>query len=80
MDLSNEFNDEVNSLFTRLSDVPYRTNEWVGTKASYYFRTVSNDKFKYIEFANSLRNLSNMISKSSYEIQNCINKCHNEEL
>ena len=77
--LSNDLNDEFVNLFTRLSEVPTISKEWVGEQAEFYFKRVSFDKKNYIDFVNCLRNIGYILSKNVYYVQNCINENINEE-
>ena len=42
--LSNEYIDEINKLFVRLSEVPSETKEWTGTQANKYYNVISRGK------------------------------------
>lgn len=77
--LSNEFNTEINNLFSRFSEVPSVTKEWVGNKAIFYFGKVSLDKRQYNNFATKLRDIGYKLSTDVYEIQTVMNKNNNEE-
>lgn len=78
--LANEFNHEINNLFHRLAEVPNSTGEWFGGQASYYFNTIAKDKNQYIEFANKLRDISNMLYLNVSEVNSCLKKNINGEL
>ncbi len=72
--LANDFNAEINNLFTRFSFVPGVTREWVGTQSQFYFRRIANDKKQYIDFANTLKNIGYKLSQDVYEVRTCIKK------
>ena len=77
--LANELNTEFNNLFTRFSEVPTVTKEWVGKQSVFYFKRVASDKKQYINFSNKLRDIGYKLSTDLYEIQTCINKNNKEE-
>lgn len=77
--LANEFNDEINKLFLRFSEVPTITKEWVGNQAVYYFRKAASDKQQYNDFANKLKDIGYKLSMDMYEVKSCLNKSLNEE-
>lgn len=77
--LANEFNNEIINLFNRFSNVPTVSKEWVGTQSMFYFTKVANDKKKYTEFANKLRDIGYKLSNEVYEVQNCIKNNIEEE-
>lgn len=77
--LANDFNNEINNLFNRFSEVPTVTQEWVGDKAQFYFKKVANDKQQYNNFASKLKDIGYKLSTDMYEIKTCINKNYNEE-
>lgn len=79
LSLSNEFNVEINNLFNRFSEVPDISKEWVGSQASFYFKKVANDKKKYIDFANKLKDIGYKLSNDVYEVQTCMKKNIYEE-
>ena len=72
--LADELNLEINNLFTRFSDVPTVTKEWVGDKSVFYFNFIASDKKQYNDFAAKLKDIGYKLSMNSYEIQNCIKK------
>lgn len=79
IEYAGDFESEINSLFTRFSDVPYITKEWVGNKSEFYFNRIGNDKQKYITFANNLRQIGYEINKVVSDTQNCMARNDNEE-
>ena len=79
LSLANDFNTEINNLFTRFSEVPTITKEWVGPQSNFYFNKVSLDKKEYLAFANSLKDIGYKLSQDAYEINTCISKNLNAE-
>lgn len=77
--LANEFNAEINALFTRFSEVPSVTGEWVGSKAQFYFNKISADKKQYIDFANKIREIGYKLSTDMNEVESCITRNNNNE-
>ena len=79
-DLSNQFEDEINSLFKRFSEVPTVTQEWIGNKATFYFNYIALGKKQYIDFAESLRQISYNLNDTVNEVNNSINETKVKEL
>lgn len=77
--LSNEYIDEINKLFVRLSEVPSETKEWTGTQANKYYNVISSDKQSFLEVGNKMRYIGNKIKSDSMAITNCMNKCFIDE-
>lgn len=77
--LAEDFNKEINNLFTRFSEVPYLTQEWVGQKSIFYFNCLAQDKQKYINFGNQLKDVGYKLSSGTSEIKSCIKKNINNE-
>lgn len=70
--LSDEFNTEINNLFKRLNEVPTITREWVGTKSNFYFNRIYQEKAKYNNFANNIKDIGRKINYDINEINNCM--------
>lgn len=79
IEYAGDFESEINSLFTRLGDVPNVTKEWVGNKSESYFNRIGDDKQKYITFANNLRKIGYEINKVVSDTQNCMSRNDKEE-
>lgn len=77
--LSLDLDKEIDDLFTRFSEVPTLTGEWVGQTSEYYFKTIAKDKKKYKNFISEIRDVANKLDKDCSDIQSCINKCMNNE-
>lgn len=77
--LANDLNNEINSLFSRLSNVPYGTKEWSGNQALKYFNIIASDKKQYNELASNLKDIGYKLRDNANEIRNCINKNKNNE-
>lgn len=56
--LADEYNKTITKLFTRLSEVPRISKEWIGNQADYYFNTIASDKSDFLSFGNNLRNVA----------------------
>lgn len=77
--LTEELDKEIDSLFTRFSEVPTVTGEWVGQTSQFYFDKIANDKKKFKKFISEIRDVGYKLSKDSSEIQACITKCIKNE-
>ena len=77
--LANEMDSEIINLFTRFSEVPSVTKEWVGSQSEVYFDKIALDKKQYIDFANTLKDIGYKLSSDAYELKVCMNKNINTE-
>lgn len=77
--LANELTTEFNNMYTRFSEVPFNSKEWVGKQSMFYFNRIANDKKEYLNFASKIRDIGYKLSSDVYEIQTCINKNNNLE-
>lgn len=53
----NDLEAEVNTLYTRFSNVPTVTKEWIGGQADFYFSRVALDRRQYLILIDRLRNI-----------------------
>ena len=63
---------EFDALFTRLTNVPEVTKEWIGGQANYYFTTVADDARYYANMVETLREIVQEIRHEAGEIQAAI--------
>ena len=77
--LADEINDEFNSLFDRLINVPTGTQEWVGRQSSYYFKTIYGDKRKYSIFVNKIKELGTRIGNDARTMNSYIKNNFEQE-
>ena len=75
--LVNDLDAEFNALFTRFSNVPTVTREWVGNQANFYFKKTALDKQRYTLFTNELRKISQELSAEASSAQNYIKANNN---
>lgn len=54
----NDLEAEVNTLYTRFSNVPDVTKEWIGGQADFYFSRVALDRRQYLILIDRLRNIA----------------------
>lgn len=74
-DLTSAINDlesEINTLFTRFSNVPNVTKEWIGGQADFYFSRVALDKRQYLILINKLRSIAQELNSEASSAQTCI--------
>ena len=73
--LVQEYNREINRLFTKFSNVPTVTKEWVGDSAEYYFSNIMLDKSDFLNFGNQLyeytKYLNTICSSVHSRVKNC---------
>lgn len=71
--LINEYDLEINKLFTRLHDIPTETKEWIGNHAKDFSNIVLEEKKDYTNFSKDLKAFSEEIklhaNKIKYEIK-----------
>lgn len=72
--LASELDGEINMLYSRLSEVPTISKEWVGSKAQLYFRLISYDKWQYINLSDHISRLGNEILREAKELETSISK------
>lgn len=77
--LVNQFNEQINDLYKRLSEVPTISREWFGNQANYYFRVVNQDKRQYNNFVNKLNLFSLRVDRDLEKIENVIKNNTAEE-
>ena len=52
--LTREMNEEINSLFSRISNMNTITREWIGSASAEFIKRSNIEKIQYIKFINSL--------------------------
>lgn len=77
--LSNEYTEEINKLFARLTAVPTETKEWTGTQAKKYCSIISRDKNALLEVGKQLKYIGEKIKNDASEVTGCINSCNSNE-
>lgn len=70
--LAGDLEGEINALFRRFANVPTVTKEWIGGKSEYYFSRVGLDKQKYLNLAESLRELGQELNSEASSIESHI--------
>lgn len=68
------YDNEINNLFRRLSDVPTVTKEWIGNTANSYFKTILLDKDEYVNIGKNLHLFSDKLNKDAERIRNTVTK------
>ncbi len=76
--LSNNYIDEINKLFERLSEVPEITKEWQGDQSKKYHNIIARDKNPLVDVGNHLKYIGEKISKDAREIAADIKKNEND--
>ena len=77
--LSNDYLNEINNLFNRLSEVPSETTEWTGTQSKKYLNIILRDKMEYLEVGNKMKYIADELKRNSIDINNCVNYCNENE-
>ena len=74
IDITRNLNEQFNGLFSRISNIPLNTHEWVGESANEFVKLSKIDKAQYINFNNELYKLGKMLIDYSYYIENDIER------
>lgn len=74
IDISNELNELFDGLFSRISNMPIKTFEWVGDSANAFVKTSKIDKIQYLTFDNEIYKLGKFLVDNSYYIEQDISK------
>ena len=77
--LTDDLNSEFINLFTRFSEVPNVTKEWIGNKSEFYFNTIAKDKKQYLNFVKSLKAIAANLNMAVDDMQDCVIKNIKEE-
>lgn len=75
--LSDDLDSEINNLFSRFSDVPRVTKEWIGDKAEFYFKIIAQDKKHYLNISKAIRRIGVEILGEADELENIAVKYRN---
>ena len=59
--LTSEFNEEINALFTRISNMNTKTFEWVGPSSNEFIRRANIEKIQYMKLIESLNKYSRIL-------------------
>lgn len=78
--VSSTLNELFNEFFSRISNMPINTGEWVGKSADEFVRLARIDKAQYINFNNDLYNLGKFLIEQSYNLENEIQKSNGENI
>ena len=78
-DLIQEYNMEINRLFTKFSNVPTVTKEWVGNSAETYFSAVMLEKSDFIAFGNRLYEFTKYLNNICSSINGAVSRCQQLE-
>ena len=77
--LIQDYNMEINRLFTTFSNVPTVTKEWVGNSAEDYFSGVMLEKSDFIAFGNRLYKYTKYLNNICSSVHNSVDKCQRIE-
>ena len=69
---ASDLETEFDALFTRFSNVPNVTKEWVGTQANFYFSRIAADKQQYTALVDKIRKIAQELNAETSNVQNCI--------
>ena len=78
LSLADELDSEINTLFSRLLNVPKVTKEWVGGQSESYFAEVAEERNQYKGLILKIRNIGNELSNEAGELEVVI-KDNNKE-
>lgn len=74
VELTKELNEEINSLYLRISNMGTRTLEWVGSSSENFIRRSNIEKVQYVKMINSLTKYAKFLEIVANEYDSLINK------
>ncbi len=77
--LIQDYYREINSMFTKFSNVPEVTHEWVGETSKKYFQEVGFEKNDFIYFGQTLASFKEALTKTLEKTDLAITKSVNIE-
>ena len=72
--ITKSIQEAINGMFARLSQIPIKTHEWIGTSANEYVRRAKIDKAQYINFTEDLYRFGKLLIDYSYYFENDVKK------
>ena len=66
------FNSNINSLYSRLYNVPKTTKEWVGIASNNYASIVLKEKAQYVTYGNVLKTMGEMLRDYADDIEKAV--------
>lgn len=63
--LTREMNEEINSLFSRISSMNTITREWIGSASAEFIKRSNIEKIQYIKLINSLNKYGQFLIDAS---------------
>ena len=78
INLTQELNEALTTLFTRIDNMPTVTGEWVGDSANEFVRILNIEKKDYIALKNNLADYGKLLLNTSEKLELCVN--NNERL
>ncbi len=70
--LQKEYNELINSLFQRIYEVPYTTEEWVGESAIKYANYCIQEKKQYLTYGDNIKDLANILINLAEEMEQAV--------
>lgn len=66
---SEELNEELTKLFSRLLKVPTETKEWVGNQSEKYFEKINLTTEQYYNIPRNIKKIANELNNEADELQ-----------
>lgn len=77
--LIQDYYREINSMFTKFSNVPEVTREWVGDSSKKYFQEVGLEKNDFVYFGQTLASFKDALTKTIEKTDLTLSKVNNIE-
>lgn len=74
MELSNELGENFEQLFTRLTNMPAKTFEWVGSSANNFSMIANIEKSDYVKLKNNIYRFGKHLVESANSLDESIKK------
>lgn len=71
--ITNTLNELYNGLFSRISNMPTNTGEWVGESADKFVTLANIDKVQYLNYNNEIAKMGKLLVDYSYKFENDCN-------
>lgn len=71
--LIQEYNELIDSFFTRINQIPSVTKEWVGQSANSFVKLATQEKKFYISYGKELTSCANVLIKKANELETIVN-------
>lgn len=72
LNLAKELNEQIETFFSRISNMSTNTREWVGNNANEFIRISNIEKIQYKKLIQSLNSYGNFLINAAYNYEECM--------